>query len=71
MKVKCKSSLYIAETSRLFTEGKEYEIEGGLLGTHRDYFEPMEKMASAPENKMVTVEKETVKRMKNGRKKGG
>jgi hypothetical protein len=77
MKAKVKASLYVAKWSRIYKVGDVVEVDEGTMHEYPGYFEPEEemkakKLQTAPENKMMTAAKETVKEpAKRGRKKSG
>jgi hypothetical protein len=67
-----KASLYIPMSGTLFKFGEEVDVDEDTMRTYKGYFEPIAKQQTAPVNKMVTAEKETVKTAaaaKRGRKK--
>lgn len=62
MKAKVKATLYIPHSGKLYKFGEEIDVDETTMRTYPDHFEPLaQKTAPAPENKMVTNEKETVK----------
>jgi len=72
VKAKVVASLYVPKWSKIFKFGEVVDINESVMGEYPGYFEPEEKMKTAPENKMMTAAKETVKQpAKRGRKKSG
>ena len=77
MKAKVVASLYVPKWSKIFKFGEIVDINESMMGEYPGYFEPEEemkakKLQTAPENKMMTATKETVKEpAKRGRKKSG
>jgi hypothetical protein len=65
-----KASFYIPMNGILFKFGEEVDVDENTMRTYKGYFEPIAKQQTAPVNKMVTAEKETVKAkmIKKGKK---
>lgn len=69
MKAKVLATLYVAEQNKLYKVDEEVDISLEFAHRYPGFFEM--KMQKAPENKMITPEKETVKTTKRGRPKSG
>lgn len=63
MRVKCVAGLFDPKTSIVCIQNTVYDLPADFVSRFPGYFEKAEEtMQKAPENKMVTVEKETTKR---------
>jgi hypothetical protein len=76
VKAKVVASLYVPKWSKIFKFGEIVDVNESVMGEYPGYFEPEGKLQKAPENKMMTAAKETVKQpvkepAKRGRKKSG